>query len=105
MVRARIKKLGRFLFPVTLIAGSLALAAGIDSAQSTGVILPDWVWASLITGALSGAVTYGAIRIKFEWLFSRIKTIEDSHKEDFAAITKRIDRLMHSRRTDDHKDD
>lgn len=55
--------------------------------------IPDWVQAALLTGAITGLVTWGSIRAQLTFLQKSIERVEESADE----AHKRMDRWAESR--------
>ena len=74
--------------------------------MSTEVLAyPEWLWPVIVTGMVQGLVTYGAIKVKFDWLFDRLAALEAKQIEDVKALSLRFDSMLlneHRRAGDPH---
>ena len=79
-----------------------ALAADLSPATDL-FIAPPWLWPVIVTGAVQGLVTYGAIKVKFDWLFTSLSDLQHKQDADNKSLSARLDNLIfkHSRRVGD----
>lgn len=91
-----------------LIVGGLLLvlirhALGAEyAADGAGTVsIPGWFWPTILGGLVQGAVVFGAIKVKLDWLFQRITVVETVQREDTKALHARIDRALERRRATD----
>lgn len=94
------------LTALALVASAAAIAAEYQTTPAFHV--PDWLYASIAAGIVQGLITFGAIKIKFDWLFQRLTAIEievkesvTSAREEIRDVHKRIDRVVERRRATD----
>lgn len=91
--------------------GAAAFAwATVDEAPPS-LTVPDWLYASIAAGIVQGLVTFGAIKVKLDWVFQRLEGLEkdfkdsiNSARDDLQDVHKRIDRVIERRRVTDPHD-
>ena len=90
--------LGAVIFALlgTALAGEPGLTAEL-------FVAPAWLWPVIVTGAVQGLVTYGAIKVKFDWLFTSLSDLQQKQDGDHKALSSRLDNLIfrHARRIGD----
>lgn len=83
---------------LVLVASAAAVLAG-EYPETAGIQVPDWLYASIAAGAVQGLITFGAIKVKLDWLFQRLENLEKKQSMENAETNSRIDSLlMHSHR-------
>jgi hypothetical protein len=78
----------------TLLMAQNAVAAELSSPNSTGISLPDWIWTAIVTGVVAGATTYGMVKVKLDWIFERLVTLETTQRTDTKELHGRINGLL-----------
>lgn len=91
----------RLLMAALVTAYSLPIAWALETMPLPPSPLPEWFWPSLVMGVIQGAVVYGGIKVKMDWIFSRLATNEkkisdnDARQDEQDAKTNaRIDRAL-----------
>lgn len=86
-----------------VIVAAILWASIAQAADVAPFAIPEWLYATVVAGAVQGLVTYGAIKVKFDWLFHRMKALEVKQASDHQATGERIDAMLvhrHRRSTD-----
>jgi hypothetical protein len=95
------------LAALAIVASAAAVYAGeYAEQQPQPFAVPDWLYASIAAGVVQGLVTFGAIKVKFDWLFQRLENLERKQNTDDSNTNIRIDALLmhkHHRVTDNQE--
>ena len=70
-------------------------------------VAPPWLWPVIVTGTVQGLITYGAIKVKFDWLFTSLANLQKKQDEDNKAMSSRMDNVIfrNARRIGDGPDE
>lgn len=94
----------RYALAASVLCAGIAINALALDAPTSNEQLPEWIWASLVTGIAQGAFIYGAIKTRIDWLFSNYKSLAEEVKDNEEKLSARIDRALereHSGRSTD----
>ena len=56
-------------------------------------MIPEWLWASGLTGLVTGLISYGGMRVELRWLHEKIKQVETTANK----AHQRLDEMMLNR--------
>lgn len=62
---------------------------GYTGNKAEPVHLPDWLWATIVAGAIQGLVWFGAVNTKLTWIATRLDVLEKRFNRHIEGVAHR----------------